>query len=120
VSFVDTNALVHSTAVGAPFRDRALAALAQLAAGEPLSLSRQILREYLAVMTRRQTWGKPLGLSEATADTATFMRRFTVLEDGPPVWEQLMELCRRYSFGVVRSTTPMSSLLCWRTASVAC
>jgi predicted nucleic acid-binding protein len=49
VSFVDTNVLVYSTAAGAPFQRRARAAIAQL---EPLSVSRQILREYLAVMTR--------------------------------------------------------------------
>jgi predicted nucleic acid-binding protein len=45
MSFVDTNVLVYATARGAPFRDRARAALARLAIGEPLSVSRQILRE---------------------------------------------------------------------------
>ena len=64
-----------------------------------LSVSRQILREYIAVMTRQQNWGKPLALSEATADTTAFIRRFTVLEDGPAVWDRLMELSQRYSFG---------------------
>ena len=43
--------------------------------------------------------GKPLALSEATTDTTAFIRRFTVLEDGPAVWDRLMELSRRYSFG---------------------
>src|ERR1700737_4642753 len=70
-----------------------------MAAPEPLSVSRQILREYIAVMTRQQIWGKALTLAEATADTAAFGRRFTVLEDAPPVWDQLMELSRHYSFG---------------------
>jgi predicted nucleic acid-binding protein len=68
VSFVDTNVLVYATAVGAPFRDQARAALARLATGETLSVSRQILHEYIAVMTRQQNWGKPLALSEATAE----------------------------------------------------
>jgi len=99
VSFVDTNVLVYATARGAPFRDRARAALARLAAGGPLSVSRQILREYIAVMTRQQLWGQALTLAEAIAGTAAFGRRFTLLEDGPPVWDQLMELSRRYSFG---------------------
>jgi predicted nucleic acid-binding protein len=99
VSFVDTNVLVYATAVGAPFRVQARAALARLATGGTLSVSRQILREYIAVMTRQQNWGKPLALSEATADTTAFIRRFTVLEDGPAVWDRLMELSRRYSFG---------------------
>jgi predicted nucleic acid-binding protein len=99
VSFVDTNVLVYATASSAPFRDRARAALVRLAANEPLSVSRQILREYVAVMTRPQTWGRALSLAEALTDAAVFERRFTILEDGPPVWDQLMDLSRRYSFG---------------------
>jgi len=50
-------------------------------------------------MTRPQTWGKALTLTEAITDAAAFVRRFTVLEDGPLVWHQLMELSRQYSFG---------------------
>jgi predicted nucleic acid-binding protein len=85
VSFVDTNVLVYAAARGAPRRDRARTALAGMAAGEPLSLSRQILREYIAAMTREQTWGQPLALAEATADAAAFVQRFVILEDGPSV-----------------------------------
>jgi predicted nucleic acid-binding protein len=99
VSFVDTNILVYSTAQDAPFRDRARAALARLGADGRLAVSRQILREYIAVMTRQQLWGKALTLAEATADATTFARRFAVLEDGPTVWDQFIELSRRYSFG---------------------
>jgi predicted nucleic acid-binding protein len=99
VSFVDTNVLVYATATSAPFHDRARAALVRLAANEPLSISRQILREYVAVMTRPQTWGRALALGEAMTDAAVFERRSTILEDGPPVWDQLMDLSRCYSFG---------------------
>jgi predicted nucleic acid-binding protein len=99
VSFVDTNVLVYATATSAPFRDRARAAVVRLAANEPLSVSRQILREYVAVMTRPQTWGRALSLAEAMTDAAVFERRFTVLEDGQLVWDQLMDLSRLYSFG---------------------
>jgi len=99
VSFVDTNVLAYATATSAPFRDRARAALVRLAADEQLSVSRQILREYVAVMTRPQTWGRALSLAEAMTDAAVFERRFTVLEDGQLVWDQLMDLSRLYSFG---------------------
>ena len=99
MTFVDTNILVYATARSAPFREQARAALSRLAADEALSVSRQILREYMAVMTRQQIWGKALTPTEAAADAATFAARFTVLEDGPAVWDQLIELCRRYSFG---------------------
>ena len=99
MSFVDTNVLVYATATSAPFRDRARAALVRLAADEQLSVSRQILREYVAVMTRPQTWGRALSLAEAMTDAAVFERRFTVLKDGQLVWDQLMDLSRLYSFG---------------------
>ena len=99
MSFVDTNVLVYATARSAPFRDRSRVALSRLAAGEPFAVNRQILREYIAVMTRQQNWEKALTLAEATADAAAFVRRFNVLDDGPSVRDQLMELSRRYSFG---------------------
>ena len=49
-------------------------------------------------MTRQQIWGKPLTLAQAVTDTAGFVRQFTVLEDGPLIWDRLMMLSRRYSF----------------------
>src|SRR5215472_6882889 len=99
LTFIDTNILVYSAALSSPLRLRAQAALRQLAGKEQRSLSRQVLREYLAVMTRQQLWGRPLTLSEAAADTDRFLRSFTVLEDGPAVWQKLGELGRRFSFG---------------------
>ncbi len=99
MSFIDTNVLVYATAQGSPFHDRARAALARMAAEEPLTLSRQILREYIAVMTRQQIWGKALTLAEAIADAAAFAQHFIITEDGPAVWDQLIELGPGYSFG---------------------
>lgn len=98
MSFIDTNVLVYATAEGAPFQDKARTAIVGLAAIERVSISRQVLREYLAVMTRPQTWGKPLGLGQAIADATAFANRFDMLEDGPAVWNQLCELSRRYTF----------------------
>jgi len=98
VTFIDTNVLVYAAADGAPVLDRARAALARAAADGAVMISRQILREYLSVMTRQQIWGKPLSLAQAVADTAAFVREFTVLEDGPLVWDRLVMLSRRYSF----------------------
>ena len=49
-------------------------------------------------MTREQAWGKPLTLEEAVEDAAAFSKRFTMLEDGPPVWDELLKLSRRYTF----------------------
>ena len=49
-------------------------------------------------MTRQQIWGKPLTLAQAVADTAEFTQQFSVLEDGPLVWDRFVILSRRYSF----------------------
>ena len=98
MTFIDTNVLAYAAADGAPLLDRARAALARAAADGAVTISRQVLREYLSVMTRQQIWGKPLTLAQAIADTAAFVRQFTVLEDGPLVWDRLVMLSRRYSF----------------------
>ena len=66
-------------------------------AQEPLSISRQVLREYAAVMTRAQSWSKPLSLAEAMADVAALASQLDVLEDGPAVWNQLLQLSRVYT-----------------------
>jgi hypothetical protein len=55
-------------------------------------------RVITAIYSRKQIWGKALTITEAAADAATFADRFTVLEDGPAVWDRLVELCRRFSF----------------------
>jgi predicted nucleic acid-binding protein len=99
VSLVDTNVLVYSMATRAPLRERARAAVAVPAPDEPLSISRQVLREYLAVVTRQQTWGDALPLGIALADADIFCRRFRVLDDGPDIWEELCKLCSRFAFG---------------------
>ncbi len=99
MSVVDTNVLVHSTIAAAPEHLHARAALARLRAQGPIAIPRQVLREYLAATTRPQTWSRALTLAEATADTAMFIRRFAVLEDGPHVWDELMTLTRRFAFG---------------------
>jgi predicted nucleic acid-binding protein len=98
VSFIDTNVLIYATAEGAPFQDKARAALVGLATTETLTISRQVLREYLAAMTRPQTWAKPLSMTEAMADAVAFANRFGILEDGPEVWDRLSELSGQHVF----------------------
>ena len=54
--FIDTNVLVQSRVLGAPGHDAARASLERAFRNpEPLRISRQIMREYLAVVTRPQT-----------------------------------------------------------------
>ena len=98
MTFVDTNVLVYATAIGAPLQARSRAALGELVSRQQRSISRQVLREYIAVMTRPQTWAKALSLAEAVADAEAFLRGFALLEDGPSVWAELRALSVGYSF----------------------
>lgn len=98
MSVVDTNVLVHSSVTASPHHGKARDALARLATEGPIAISRQILREFLSVTTRPQSWARAATLAEATHNTDGFIRRFAVLEDGPAVWGELMALARAFSF----------------------
>jgi predicted nucleic acid-binding protein len=98
--FVDTNILVKSRIQEAPDHDAARTALDRaFRDAEPLRISRQILREYLAVVTRPQTWVVGITREEALADVERLVGVFEMLEDGPVVTDRLLRLCREVSVG---------------------
>ncbi len=66
---------------------------------ETLHISRQIIREYLAVVTRHQTWAKPIPIADALEDVTKLISSFIFLEDGPEVIERLILLCREFHVG---------------------
>lgn len=95
--FIDTNVLVYARFVDAPWHDSARGSLERAAtSGEVQRISRQVLREYLATSTRPQAWGS-LSIAESLADVDRLRDMFDVLEDGPRVTEQLLNLCREVS-----------------------
>ena len=98
--FVDTNVLIKARFLEAPDHEKARAAL-ELAfrQSEPLRISRQVLREYLAVVTRPQTWSVPIGREEALNDVERLVSVFEMLEDGPAVTDRLVSLCREIQVG---------------------
>ncbi len=98
--FVDTNVLVKARILEAPDHDIARSRLRRaLQDREPMRISRQVLREYLAVVTRPQTWPIAITREEALADIEALMSGFEILEDGPAVTASLMALCRAVSVG---------------------
>ena len=66
---------------------------------EPLRISRQVVREYLAVVTRPQSWQVEVGRGEALDDANSLLANFEVLEDGHEVTEVLLSLCREIPVG---------------------
>ena len=98
--FIDTNVLVNSRIPGAPDHDAARASLERAFRNhEPLRISRQVIREYLSVVTRPQTWPVGITREDALIDVRRLLRRFEVLEDGPRVTEWLVGLCREVPVG---------------------
>ena len=93
--FIDTSVLVRARFAVAPEHGLARARLRDAIEGaERTRISRQIVREYLAVVTRPQTWSAPLPASGALRDVDWFLSTFDVLEDGPAVTRTLTALCR--------------------------
>ena len=99
MSFIDTNLLVHATVPLSPDHRRAEAALARARNDGLTAISRQIIREYVAVMSRPQVWGRPIPMIETLEVAEAFLRSFRVLEDGPIVWTHLSMLCRTRQLG---------------------
>jgi predicted nucleic acid-binding protein len=98
--FVDTNVLVYSVVPAAPLASAALARLtAWQAAGVERWISRQVMREYLAVLSRPQTFTKPVPMPLLLDDLTRFESTFLVAEDGPAVTAQLRALLAATSCG---------------------
>ena len=90
---VDTNTLVYDRVALSPFHHAAVTRLRDLAAaGHPLWLSRQVLREYLAVMSRPGVLTAPVAMTALFADVRSFEVRFLIAEDGPAVTAHLLAL----------------------------
>lgn len=91
--FVDTNVLIYARQARSPFHAQATAKLQALAAaGHPLWISRQVLREYLAAMSAHGALTAALSMSALLTDVQTFQQQFLVAEDGPAVTSHLLNL----------------------------
>src|SRR5687768_9886934 len=91
--FLDTNILVYANTVGSPLRDLAQQALKELNdTGSVLYISRQVMREYLAALTRPQGPIALVPVALLIPDIRQFEAEFRVVEDGPQVTEKLLDL----------------------------
>ena len=98
--FVDTNALVHASEQRSPLHSVAVQAIRDHhAAGAALWISRQVMREYLAVLTRPQLWGNPQPIALLTAEVRRLGRQFYVAEDSPDVTDRLLTLLEQFPSG---------------------
>jgi predicted nucleic acid-binding protein len=98
--FVDTNVLVFAASSTAPLHQRASEELRRRGeSGQELWVSRQVLREYLATLSRPQTFAKPRQARELVSDVRYFLSHFQLAEEGPAVTETLLELIEKVEIG---------------------
>ena len=98
--FIDTNVLVKARIPTAPDHNAARANLERaFEEPEPQRISRQVIREYLAVVTRPQTWTVGISRMEALDDVSRLLGSFEILEDGPSVTAALVGLCSEVMVG---------------------
>lgn len=97
--FVDTNVLVYANVAEAPLHGVALHAITQAQGnGRDLWISRQVLREYLATMTRPQTFGA-LSRKLVLEQVRSFGGRFKVADESWRVTEHLLQLLTVHGIG---------------------
>lgn len=91
--FVDTNILVYAGLAQSPLNLLAVRRLNELEeSGAELWMSRQILREYLASMTRPGAMTITLPINSLIADVRRFSEDFHVAEDSAIVTAHLLTL----------------------------
>lgn len=99
-TFIDTNILIQAAITTAPLHLAAVAKLAALGGvGAELWISRQVLRVYLAVLSRPQPYTAPLSPTELVSYVARFEAQFRIAEDGPMVTGHLLNLIRTVAVG---------------------
>jgi predicted nucleic acid-binding protein len=98
--FVDTNVVVFASVPAAPLHALALQRLHDLKqAGVELWFSRQVVREFLVVVTRPQSFLQPLSSAAAAIEAAKLLSLFAIAEDGPGVMSNLLTLCSSIPMG---------------------
>lgn len=97
---VDTNVLVYACLRLSPWHAAAIQALhTELLAGTEIWVSRQILREYIAVLTRPGTTTLASSATTAAADVSAFQKMFFVADDTADVTTRLVTLVQSVPMG---------------------
>ena len=91
--FVDTNVLVYSRIPSAPLHLEAATALNSITqTGAALWVSRQILREFLATVTRPQFFMQPLPILQVAAELQILESAVTIADETAAVTKKLLDL----------------------------
>ncbi|HMW14279.1 MAG TPA: PIN domain-containing protein [Pseudomonadales bacterium] len=113
--FVDTNVLVYANVAEAPFHQAALDAISQASdRGCRLWISRQVIREYLVVMTRPQTFAS-LSRELVLDQVRAFGGHFNIADDSADVTHHLLALLAVHPVGGKRihDANIVATMLAW-------
>jgi predicted nucleic acid-binding protein len=98
--FIDTNVLVYARLNTSPYHRQARVRLSQLRkAGVAMSISRQVIREYLTVVTRSQSFSTPLTSAEAVEDARQLEQLFEIADETAAVTEGLLTILDSITVG---------------------
>lgn len=98
--FLDTNVLIYASIKEAPEHQTMRGFVEHhLEVGTPLYISRQVLREYLAVLSRPQSSFKNIPQASVLLWLKTWRERCRVLDDTEIVMETLWQLYADIPFG---------------------
>lgn len=92
-TFIDTNVLLRATIAQMELHAEATALLAaQYAQGASLWISRQVIREYVAHVTRPQLTAQPLSPEHVRQQVTTMMKTYRVADETEDVTQRLVDL----------------------------
>jgi predicted nucleic acid-binding protein len=98
--FVDTNVLIHATIPAASLHQEAQQKLEEnYQSGTEIWISRQILREFLAALTRPQPFSPALPINIVVAEARFYEARFEVADEGAEVTDRLFRLLSQIPAG---------------------
>jgi predicted nucleic acid-binding protein len=101
--FLDTNVLIHATVAQSPLFQKAQETIAQYKRNNiDLWISRQVLREYLAGLSRPQSLlslNQPIPASTLVAEVKHLIKQYHLAEESHRVTEELLGLMISYPIG---------------------
>lgn len=98
--FVDTNILVFATNGLSAYDSVALKILNHLLENDvELVVSAQVLRGYLSICTRHDSFISHVRTEDVVSNVNSFLDHFTIVEDNLLVFSTLMEFAKKYRFG---------------------
>ncbi|HEY0071414.1 MAG TPA: PIN domain-containing protein [Chloroflexia bacterium] len=98
--FVDTNVLVYASLVNSPLSEQAQNVLRSYKqAGADIWISGQVIREFLATLTRPQVFAQPASAISLRAEVELFTRQYHIAEDNADVTEKLLQIVKSVAVG---------------------